>query len=138
MSNGEAEWTKMCFIFETPKPVDVFEDHEVIEIFDDRIIPPHPEAHNRMPSTPTNVRKGSPSPIFSSFWSDLLRIVGRSEVVSQDSVHYPLPRTTTFTLNELIRSRIRQSHASDSSTGETGCSSHASSATPKKPDRHYH
>ncbi|PIN02131.1 hypothetical protein CDL12_25354 [Handroanthus impetiginosus] len=149
MSNGEAEWTKMCFIFGTLKSVDVFEDHEVIKIFNDRSIPPHSEAHNRVPSIPTNVRRGSPSPISSSFWNDLPRIVGRSEVIFQDSVQYPLPRTTIFTPNELIVgacqdqirtptlcSRVHQCHTSDLSTGEAGCSSHASLATSKKTDRH--
>ncbi|PIN16291.1 hypothetical protein CDL12_11061 [Handroanthus impetiginosus] len=151
MTNGEAEWPEMCFIFGTPKPVDVFDDHEVIEIFDDRSIPRSPEAHNRVPSIPTNVRRESPSPISSAFWNDLPKIIGRSEVASQDSVQYPPPRTTTFTLDELIvgacqdqtrilaqRSRIRQSHTLDTSTGKAGCSSHASSATPKKSDRHCH
>ncbi|PIN10590.1 hypothetical protein CDL12_16819 [Handroanthus impetiginosus] len=144
MSNGEVEWTEMCSVFETPKPVGVFEGHEVIQISDDRSIPRPPEAQNRVPSIPTNVRRGSPSPISSAFWNDLSRIVGRSEVAFQDSVQYPPPRTYIFTSNELIvgacqdqtrtstkRSCIRHSHASDPSTGEAGCSSHASSATPK-------
>ncbi|PIN00213.1 hypothetical protein CDL12_27285 [Handroanthus impetiginosus] len=151
MTNGEAEWPEMCFIFGTPKPVDVILNNEVIEIFDDQSTPRPPEAHDRVPSIPRNVRRESPSPISSAFWSELPRIVGRSEVASQDSVQYPAPRATIFTPNELIvgecqdqtrspaqRSRIRRSHASDPSTGEAGCSSHASSATPKKPDRHNH
>ncbi|PIN09742.1 hypothetical protein CDL12_17676 [Handroanthus impetiginosus] len=151
MTNGEAEWPEMCFIFGASKPVDVFKNHEVIEISDDRSIPRPPEAHDVVPSIPTNMRRESPSPISSAFWDELPRIVGQSDVASQDSVQYPVPRTTTFTPNELIvgacqdqtsiptqRSRIRQRHASDPSTGEAGCSSHPSSATPKKPDHHRH
>ncbi|PIN25948.1 hypothetical protein CDL12_01304 [Handroanthus impetiginosus] len=140
MTNGEAEWPKMCLIFGAPKSVDVFENHEVIEIFDDRSIPRPPEAHGAVPSIPTNVRRESPSPISSAFWDELPRIVGRSDVASQDSVQYPAPRTTTFTPNDIPTqcSCIRQRHASDPSTGEAGCSSHTSSATPKNPDRYRH
>ncbi|PIN10072.1 hypothetical protein CDL12_17340 [Handroanthus impetiginosus] len=132
MTNGEVEWPEMCFIFGASKPVDVFENHEVIQIFDDRSIPHPPEAHDVVPSIPTNVRRESPSPISSAFWDELPRIVGRSDVASQDSSCQDQTSIPTQ------RSRIRQRHASDPSTGEAGCSSHASSATPKKPDRHRH
>ncbi|PIN18749.1 hypothetical protein CDL12_08576 [Handroanthus impetiginosus] len=138
----------MCFIFATPKPINVFEDRELIEIFDDQSIPRPREAYNHVPSIPTNVREGSPSSISSSFWNDLPRIVGRSEVPSQDSVQYPSQNNTAFTPNELIvgayhehirtptqHSCIRHSNALEPSMGEVGCSSHVSSATPKKPDR---
>ncbi|PIN15013.1 hypothetical protein CDL12_12349 [Handroanthus impetiginosus] len=130
MTTGEAEWPKMCFIFETPKPVDVILNNEAIEIFDDQSTPRPLEAHDRVPSFPMNVRRESPSPISSAFWSELPRIVGRSEVASQTPFNQ--------TRSPAQRSRMRRSHVSNPSTGEAGCNSHASSATPKKPDRHNH